>query len=49
MQVYSLPVWIIARIERPSIDLELVGKDQVVRIAIEASSLVRGLWRMRVD
>lgn len=51
MHVLSLPVWIIAWIESPSVDIELVAKDQ---LQLRPVSLERGfgigrLWRVVVD
>ena len=49
VQIHSLPVWVVPRIERPSFLLKLIGEDEMIRLAVVPLATEHVFWRIRVD
>ena len=48
-EINRLPIWFVARLERPSIRVKLVREDELVRLPIKPHPAARILWGIPVD
>ena len=49
LEVYSLPEWVIARVERPAIDIEFVGEYEIILESVEPCSSLGRVGCLGVD